>query len=97
METKEFEILEKERDYKIETEFLENEIENLRNEIENCRNSEEALRKENESLNNVINEYGEYCKKLIEEIGQLKEESIILMRKVVMYQEEEIRKMKENK
>lgn len=90
-------IAPEERDYKIEIEALEGEVEVLRNEVENNRNSMETLKKENEELNNTINEYREYCNNIIKEVGQLKEESIVLMKKVIMYQEMEIRQIKENK
>lgn len=71
--------MEKERDYKSDCEILEKRI----------KETEEHI----EELNNIISELQQYYNKAITELSNLKEENLILMRKVIYYSEKEIERM----
>lgn len=64
------------RDYQAECENLENEV--------------AALRSQVETLNNVNSNLQQYCNNIATELNNTKEENIILMRRIIMYQDKEI-------
>lgn len=67
------------RDYEADYKNLEKEV----------KEAEEHI----EELNGVISELQQYCNKIITELSNLKEENLILMRKVIYYSEKEIERM----